>query len=443
MQKKLLAVEYLSVSDLKINPRNPRVHTAKQIRQIANSMKNFGFNVPVLIDKDLLVIAGHGRVLAAKTLGQTDIPTISLEHLSALQIQAFTIADNRLTENGEWNASLLGQQLKILSEVELDFSLEITGFEMSEIDAFIENLSPATDKGNDPADVIPQSNAKAQITRKGDCWILGRHRVFCGDARNASDYNTLLQGRRANAVFTDPPYNDPIDGYVSGFGKIHHPEFAAASGEMSESEFTDFLTDIATNLTHHSTDGSLHYIFMDWRHSQELLTATRPIYSELKNICVWVKENAGQGSLYRSQHELVFVFKHGTKSHRNNIQLGQFGRYRTNIWNYRRVNSLSRSSDEGNLHELHPTIKPVALVADAILDCTARRDIVLDPFLGSGTTIIAAERTGRSCCGIELDPHYVDVIVRRWQAFTGQTAIRESTGAPFSELEENTNERAR
>jgi DNA modification methylase len=437
MQSKLLAVDYLSVSNLNPSPKNPRVHSTKQIRQIANSIKSFGFNVPVLIDKDLRVIAGHGRVLAAKILGLAEVPTIRLEHLSEPQILAFTIADNRLTENAQWDDHLLGQQLKVLSDVELDFSLEITGFEMSEIDTFIENLSPVAGEKIDPADVIPDSNNEAQVTQEGDCWILGRHRVYCGNARNESDYAALLKGQRANAVFTDPPYNDPIDGYVTGFGKRHHPEFAIASGEMSETEFIEFLADVVRNLTCHCTNGSLHYIFMDWRHSQELLTATRSIYSELKNICVWTKENAGQGSLYRSQHEFVFVFKCGTKSHRNNVQLGRFGRYRTNVWNYRRVNSLARSTDEGNLHELHPTIKPVQLIADAILDCTARRDIVLDPFLGSGTTTIAAERTGRACYGMEIDPHYVDVVVRRWQAFTGQVAIHESTGKPFTETGEN------
>jgi DNA modification methylase len=236
-------------------------------------------------------------------------------------------------------------------------------------------------------------------------------------------------------VFADPPYNDPIDGYVAGFGQVHHPEFAMASGEMSELEFTDFLTNVLTQLASHSADGSLQFICMDWRHSGELIAAARSVYAEFKNLCVWVKDNAGQGSLYRSQHELVFVFKHGKRSHRNNIQLGQYGRYRTNVWQYRRVNSLSRSTNEGNLSNLHPTIKPVDLVADAILDCTARGDVVLDPFLGSGTTVIAAERTGRACYGIELDPHYVDTIVRRWQAFTGGFAYHLSNGRSFNELE--------
>jgi DNA modification methylase len=436
MARRILAVEYLSVAALKPNAQNPRLHTDKQLRQIANSIRSFGFNVPVLVDTHLQVIAGHGRVLACKILGITEVPTIRLEHLSENQLRAFTIADNRLTENAEWDNRLLGEQLKILSEVELDFSLEVTGFETSEIDIFIENLAPAIPGEVDPADAVPDSEAKTQVTEAGDCWALNRHRAYCGDARNDFAYSALMAGRRAAMVFTDPPYNDPIDGYVTGFGKIHHPEFAVASGEMTAPEFTDFLTKSMAQASRNSADGALQFICMDWRHSAELISAARSVYSEFTNVCVWVKENAGQGSLYRSQHEFVFVFKNGKKPHRNNIQLGQYGRYRTNVWNYRRANSLSRSNQEGALSHLHPTIKPVQLVADAILDCTARGDIVLDAFLGSGTTMIAAERTGRICYGMELDPRYVDMIVRRWQCFTGIEAVHEATGQTFAEREE-------
>jgi DNA modification methylase len=359
-----------------------------------------------------------------------------LQHLTDAQIHAFMIADNRLTENSVWDDRLLSEQLKALSILDLNFSIEVTGFEMGEIDVMIEGLAPASRGADDPADAIPDSLAKPQVTRAGDVWILDHHRVYCGDARNDANYSLLMKGRRAEMVFTDPPYNDPIDGYVTGFGKIHHPEFAAASGEMSEAEFTEFLTKVLALLSRHSVEGALQFICMDWRHTPELLAAARQTYTEFKNLCIWVKDVAGQGSLYRSQHELVFVFKSGKKPHRNNIQLGQYGRYRTNVWQYRRVNSLSRSAEEGDLSNLHPTIKPVELVADAILDCTARRDVVLDPFLGSGTTVIAAERTGRVCYGMELDPRYVDTIVRRWQAFTGGNAIQESTSQTFNDIEQ-------
>jgi len=281
---------------------------------------------------------------------------------------------------------------------------------MSEIDATIEGLSPASRAKVDAADAIPQSGARPQVTQANDLWVLDRHRVLCSDARNVAAYSTLMQDRHAAAVFSDPPYNDPIDGYVTGFGKIHHAEFPVASGEMSVADFTTFLTAVLTLLARYSTDGALQFICMDWRHMPELLAAAKQAYTEFKNLCVWVKDVAGQGSLYRSQHELIFVFKSGKRPHRNNIQLGQFGRYRTNVWHYRRVNCLGRTTDESNLKDLHPTIKPVEIVADAILDCTARGDVVLDPFLGSGTTVIAAERTGRVCYGIELDPRYVDTI---------------------------------
>lgn len=442
MAHRILAVEYRPLDAIGFDPQNPRLHSKRQVRQIARSIETFGFNVPVLIDAGGQLIAGHGRVLAAQLLGMAQVPTIKLEHLTEPQLRAFMIADNRLTENAVWDERMLGEQFKTLSVLELDFSIDVTGFEMSEIDTMIEGLAPASRSNDDPADAMPESGAKPQVTKTGDLWSLDRHRVYCGDARNDAAYSALMRDRRAAAVFSDPPYNDPVDGYVAGFGKIHHAEFPMASGEMSEAEFTTFLTEVLTLLARHSSDGALQFICMDWRHTRELLAAAQQAYAEFKNLCVWVKDVAGQGSLYRSQHELVFVFKSGKRAHRNNIQLGQFGRYRTNVWQYRRVNSLARTTDEGNLPELHLTIKPVELVADAILDCTARADVVLDAFLGSGTTVIAAERTGRVCYGIEIDPCYVDTIIRRWQAFTGRSAIQESTGRTFNAIEEANNGRA-
>ena len=436
-----LLIEYIDMANLRPDPQNPRIHSDKQVRQIARSIENFGFNVPILIDTNSQVIAGHGRLLAAQLLKMTKVPAIRIEHLSEAQRRAFLIADNRLTEKSAWDERLLAEQFEVLSKLDLDFSLDVTGFEIAEIDTTIESLVPASSGKDDPSDVIPEPKAQHVVTQSGDLWILDRHRVLCGDARDGTAYSRLMENRRAAMIFTDPPYNDPIDGYVTGFGKVHHPEFEMASGEMTPSEFTAFLTTVLVQLGRSSTDGALHFVCMDWRHTEELLAAARSVYSEFKNICVWVKENAGQGSLYRSQHELIFVFKRGKSSHRNNIQLGQFGRYRTNVWNYRRANSLGRTTEEGRLAELHPTVKPVELVADAILDCTARSDIVLDPFLGSGTTVIAAERTGRICYGMELNPIYVDTIVRRWQSFTGQTALHAITGKTFRAIDEEKNGR--
>ena len=429
-----LSITYRRPEELKPNPRNPRLHSLRQIKQIAKSIEAFGFNVPLLIAKQGEVIAGHGRLAAAKLLKLDQVPTLALEHLTEVQAKAFLIADNRLTENAEWDENLLAEQFKELAELNLDFSLETTGFEMAEIDIMIEGASPAPADGADDADELPE--ATARVSQPGDLWLLGKHRLLCGDALQAEDFKRLLGDDRAQMVFTDPPYNVPIDGYATGFGKIHHEEFVMAAGEMTESEFIAFLTTACNHLAKFSVDGSLHFVCIDWHHVYELLSAGRTAYTELKNLCVWAKDNGGQGSLYRSQHELVLVFKNGKAPHCNNIQLGQFGRYRTNVWQYPGVNSFSKSSAEGNLLALHPTVKPVAMIADAILDCSRRGDIVLDSFAGSGTTFIAAERTGRICYGLELDPKYVDTAIARWQRFTGLTAIHEATGGTFAEMAE-------
>jgi DNA modification methylase len=427
-----LKIQYVSLVSLKPDPANPRLHDEKQVEQIARSIQTFGFIVPILVDRSQSVIAGHGRLAAAKLLKLDPVPIIRIEHLSDAQMRAFMIADNRLTHISEWDDRLLALQLRELAEVELEFNLEVTGFEMAEIDTMIEGISPTPEGEADPADA--QVDSGVPVTKPGDLWVLGRHRLLCGDALNEDSYSTLMDGRRAKAVFTDPPYNDPIDGYVAGFGKIHHPEFAMACGEMNQDEFTKFLLNTFRNLARNSEGGSLHFVCLDWRHLPELLAASSGVYSEFKNLCIWIKESGGQGSLYRSRHELVFVFKSGKAGHRNNIQLGQYGRYRTNVWEYPRVNSPARDGEE-RLSGIHPTIKPAAMVADAILDCTSRNDIVLDPFLGSGTTVIAAERTGRICYGMELDPVYVDTSIRRWQTFTAKSAVHEKSGRSFAALE--------
>jgi len=421
------------ISDLNLDPRNPRVHSARQIKQIARSIETFGFNVPVLVDAEGNVIAGHGRIQACQLLGWTEVATICLQHLSKGEARAFMIADNRLTGSSNWNEQLLAEQLRDLSVLDLGFSLEVTGFDMGEIDLRIEGLNSPTQ--DDPADDLSKVPAGPPIAQPGDTWELGEHRIHCGNALEAAAYAALLQGEQAQMVFSDPPYNVRIDGNVSGLGQQRHREFAMGSGEMTEFEFTRFLVSATSLLARHSSEGSMHYLCMDWRHIARLLTAAREVYQELINICVWVKNNAGMGSFYRSQHEFVCVFRKGRGAHRNNVELGRFGRNRSNIWHYPGANSFSRVGDEGNLLALHPTVKPVALIADAIMDCTARRDIVLDGFLGSGTTVIAAERSGRRCYGIELDPLYVDVIVRRWQAFTRGEAVHEASGRSFNQIQ--------
>lgn len=429
-----IEIEYRAVSELRLDPKNPRLHSPRQVGQIARSIATFGFNVPLLIDAASKVIAGHGRLLACKRLGWKEVPTVRLEHLTEAQAQAFAIADNRLTENSEWNDRLLAEQLQELAALDLDFSLEVTGFDMGEIDLRIEELS-STSSEEVRSDRLPAPSSGPTVSRPDDLWLLNEHRVLCGNALDEAAYRSLMEGTRAAMVFADPPYNVRIAGNVSGLGAIQHREFTMASGELSADEFRSFLRQACALLARYSVPESLHFLCSDWRHIGELIAAGGEVYGAPINLCVWVKDSAGMGSLYRSQHELIFVFKRTRRAHRNNVQLGKHGRNRTNVWNYPCARSFSRSGDEGNLLELHPTVKPAALVADTIMDCTERRDVVLDAFLGSGTTMIAAERTGRRCCGLEIDPRYVDTIVRRWQAFTRGSARHAASGRTFAEME--------
>jgi DNA modification methylase len=422
------AVVNRPVNELRPYAKNARTHSKAQIRKIAESIRTFGFTNPVLIDADETIIAGHGRVEAAKLLKLSQVPTIKLEALTPSQVRAYALADNRLALDAGWDEQILRIELQnLVFDSEIDVS--VTGFEMGEIDLLLE-----PDLAGNPDDDLPPQPSHT-VTKPGDLWDLGHHRILCGDARNDECYRQLMGENRASIVFTDPPYNVVIDGHASGNGRIHHREFAMASGEMSEAEFTSFLHEVCRQLTEWSTDGSVHYICMDFRHMRELLTATLLRYESLLNVCVWAKDNGGMGSLYRSQHEMIFVFKHGKAPHQNNVQLGKFGRNRTNVWRYPGANTLSRQGEEGNLLGMHPTVKPTALVADALLDCSARQDLVLDPFLGSGTTLLAAERTGRHSRGMELDPAYVDLAIRRWQQHTGGNAIHQSTGRTFTECE--------
>jgi len=424
-----LRVTYQPISVLKPRTRNPRTHTKKQTRQIADSITRFGFTNPILVDNDNTIIAGHGRVEAAKNLQIDTVPVIYLADLSEAEIRAYVIADNKLAENAGWDRDLLAIELQGLFELNLDFDLTITGFEAPEIDILLN--SQKSEKA-DLVDQIPKSNDRPPVSRFGDLWLLGRHRLLCGDATKTDSFDMLLGEEKAQMVFTDPPYNVPIDGHVCGLGKVKHAEFAMASGEMSEAEFISFLQTVFTNLATFSSDGSIHYVCMDWRHTFELMSAARTTFSDFKNICVWNKTNGGMGSLYRSKHELVFVFKNGTSPHINNVELGKHGRYRTNVWDYAGVNTLG--SERSEALAMHPTVKPVSLVADAMLDCSTRGGIVLDCFGGSGTTLIAAERVGRSAYLMEFDPKYVDTIIERYQQLTGDEALHAESKVSFNDM---------
>ena len=426
-----LSIQYVPVDQLKPDPKNPRRHSKTQLAQIARSIEAFGFNVPVLVGSDLRIIAGHGRVEACKTIGMIEVPTICIDHLSPEQARAFLIADNQLTQNATWDEHLLGQQLKELSELDLDFDLDVTGFSMGEVDLLIENFeSPVADDDEDfpePSDVV--------ASQAGDLWLLGKHRVLCGNALIFADFEALMGSERAAMVFTDPPYNVPIAGNVSGKGTVKHQDFAMACGELNPEEFTTFLSSSLRLSADKSRAGAIVVVAMDWRHMREIVSAGLSVFPQLKNVCVWVKDRPGMGTFYRSQHEMFFIFKQGGHAHINNFELGQFGRNRTNVWQYAAPASFGRSEGEGNLLRVHPTVKPVALVADSIKDCSNRGDLILDPFLGSGTTVIAAEKTGRICCGIEIDPKYVDLIVRRWQTFTRREATHAISGQLFNDVQ--------
>jgi DNA modification methylase len=333
-----------------------------------------------------------------------------------------SITDNKLAENAGWDGDLLKAELEELS-FNLDFDLTLTGFDTPELD-LIFAPKEVREEATPPSD-----RSQPAVSRLGDLWRIGEHTVLCGDSTRETAYRALMGNETAGLVFTDPPYNVPVAGHVSGLGKIAHAEFAMASGEMTEAEFSGFLGTIFRHLNAFSGDGSLHYICMDWRHMWEVLSAARGNYTELKNLCIWAKTNGGMGNLYRSRHELVFVFKNGTQAHINNVELGKHGRNRTNVWDYPGANSFGASRDSDLA--MHPTVKPVQLVADAILDASNRGDIVLDVFGGSGTTLEAAERTGRRGRAIEIDPYYVDVIVQRLEKATKQRAVLVKGGESF------------
>ena len=423
-----LKVDIRAISDLDPRTQNPRTHSPRQIQQIVKSIETFGWTNPVLIDQDNCVIAGHGRLEAAKQLGMDHAPTIKLTNMTSEQLRAYVIADNRLAERAGWDNDLLAIELQSLTELDLDFEIDVTGFEMAEIDILISGLDGDHD---DEADQVPVANDGPAVSRQGDLWQLGNHRLLCGDATQAHEYDRLMGGQLAQMIFADAPYNVSIDGHVCGLGSIKHEDFVMASGEMSEAEYTDFLTRVFEHLAGHSVDGAIHFLCLDWRHLYEFLTAGKTAYTELKNFCVWNKSNAGMGSLYRSKHELVAVYKAGRGPHINNIALGKYGRYRTNVWDYPGANGFG--ADRARDRAMHPTVKPVAMVADAIRDCSHRGGLVLDPFVGSGTTLIAAEKTGRRAAAMELDPKYVDVAVKRMKQTTGIDAVRQCDGLSYDE----------
>jgi DNA modification methylase len=422
-------VQQIATGKLRPNPANTRKHPRKQIAQLACIIEQVGFLVPIVADENFVVQAGHGRLLAAQLLGLHSVPVITVSGLSDAKRRAYLLADNKLTEKAGWDRPGLVAELGHLAPLLMEegLSIDLTGFEPAEIDGLMGDL---VDPELDPADEIPQI-ATTAVSRSGDLYHLDNHRLMCGDALLDADVRKLMGSARTAMVFTDPPYNVRVSS-IGSRGKIKHREFAAASGEMTSAQYRRFLSDALSIAAKYSDPGSIHYVCIDRRHLREMLDAGEEAYTELKNLVVWVKTNAGQGTFYRSQYELICVFRNGDAPHLNNFGLGQHGRRRSNVWTYAGANTFR----SGRLDDLatHPTIKPIALVADAMRDCSRRGDIILDPFMGSGTTILAAERVGRRGYGLEIDPLYVDAAIRRWQDFTRRDAILKATGQTFDEV---------
>lgn len=424
-----LRVVYTPLDTLTEYPNNPRQHDTKQLIKIQNSIEKFGFINPILVDEHNEIIAGHARLAAARLAHLPQVPVIRLEDLSTAQKKAYRIADNKLAELGTWSIENLQLEFQELEKLDLDFSLGITGFDMGDIDLILEGKEAKADPKANNIPFIPDNEV---VTREGDIWILGEHRIICGNSLQKETLSQLMEDKKADMVFTDPPYNVKINGHVCGAGNVQHKEFKFASGEMTVEEFTQFLKTSFELLCMFSKDGSLHYICMDWRHIKEIMMAAE-VYDQFKNLCVWRKDNAGMGSFYRSQHELIFMFKHGKEPHINNVELGIHGRYRTNVWNYAGVNTPSAGNAEKRA--MHPTVKPVELIKDAILDASNRGGVVLDTFLGSGSTLIAAEKAGRICYGVELEPKYVDTAIRRYESLGEKyIAIHAASGKTYQEL---------
>jgi DNA modification methylase len=426
-----LDIERVPIETLRPNPRNARTHSRRQIRQLAANIKKLGFTNPIIVDGDRMVLAGHGRLEAARLVGLNEVPIIRLDHLTAAQKRAYLIADNRIAEQAGWDRELLAIELGELIELlpAEGYDISLTAFEIPEIDLLLADMGAAPQA---PEDILPPMPAPSEaVTRRGDLWLLGKHRLLCGDAQLTRDFARLMKGAAVAAVITDPPYNRR-GREIGGRGKTRHPDFAIAAGEMLPAQFRSFLSRTLGNGIRFSADGAVHFIFMDWRHIADLIEVGCGLYGEMLNLVVWNKTNGGQGSFYRSQHELIGVFRVGEQPHRNNVELGRFGRNRSNVWTYAGVNSFGTDRDEALA--THPTTKPVALVADALLDCTARGDIVLDQFAGSGTLPLAAEKIGRVAYAMEYEPRYVDAGILRWQRLTKRDAVLAGDGRTFEDI---------
>ena len=418
-----LQIELCPLDQLKSHVRKLRKNDSAHVREIANSIARLGFNVPLLIGKDNIVVDGDSRVEAAKLLGLSSAPCIRVDHLDETEQRLLRLAVNRLAEKGIWDIGELEAEFKEL--IIADAPIEISGFGLDEIDQLVIG---ADEDGCEAGDLAPLPGVPA-VARVGDLFLLGSHRLICGDATDPAVIRRLMRTDVARMVLTDEPFNVAIGGHVTGG---EHREFVMASGEMTDAQFLKFNQKWMDAVLPHLMDGGILGTFIDWRGLPIAHAAATALGLTPLNLVVWTKTNAGMGSLYRSQHELLPLFKKGDAPHVNNISLGKRGRHRTNVWTYPGASSLGSDARKG-LQD-HPTVKPTPMLQDALIDLTNRGDIILDPFLGSGSTLIAAENTGRECRGVELDPLYVDVIIRRYETATGANVILADSDETFEEV---------
>lgn len=428
-----LKIEYLAPSDIHPASRQVRQHKKDKLPKLKANIERFGVIVPILISSNREIIDGHAVWQAAQELGLPTIPTVMLGRLTQAEQSVLRIALNRLPQLAEWDEGALKKEFEILYSLDIDLA-PLTGFDTPQIDYFM----MASDAPHEPdaADELPAIDPRiAPVTRRGDLFLFkGGHRLSCEDARDGIAYAALMAGEKAHVVSADLPYGCAIEGHVSGLGKHKHKNFVMGAGEMNEPELQAFFTDIFRQLAEHTVDGAILFSFVDFRSLYPMLAAGRSVFTELKNICTWDKGSGGMGSLYRSASEFATVWKNGRAPHQNHVQLGKFGRSRTTVWQVPGLAQFGRGRDEALAS--HPTKKPTALIMDCILDVSSRGDIVLDPTVGSGTTLAAAHKTGRRGYGLELDPLYCDVAVKMMEVLTGEPAVHAETGLTFQELAE-------
>lgn len=420
-----MAVDWWPIDKLRQDERSPRRYSKKELKKAEDIIRRFGVRLPVVISADGCVVAHFIAVAAAKRAGITQLPVVYADDLPEPERRALSLALNRLYELGDFDQRILGDLLLDFEVTVPDLDFGDIGFDQGEVDRAIRVAQQS-----ECAEEVPVEVGASAVSRLGDVWLLGEHRIACGDATARESYTALLNGEVADMVFTDPPYGCAVNGFVTS---RKHREFVEASGEKDAPELSIFFRKICEALGAYVRPGAVVDLCIDWRSQHLLQEAALPIFGPLLNLAVWVKDRAGMGSFLRSQHELVLIYAAGGGKPRNNVELGRHGRHRSNVWKYPSAMTFGRSGVEGDLLDDHPTPKPKEMIADAILDCTNRGEVVLDPFLGSGSTLIAAETTGRRCRGMDLDPLYVDLTARRWQNWTGRSAVHAATGRSFDD----------